>query len=63
MDETKPRQITVRMVEDPTPESRAARVTELLATGIARLLQQGTAVDFEAEMSLHGDEGTEHRPW
>ncbi|MSP23040.1 MAG: hypothetical protein EXR66_08585 [Dehalococcoidia bacterium] len=63
MDETKPRQITVRLVEDPTPEARAARLTELLATGIARLLQKGAAVDFGREMSVHDDEGIEHRPW
>ena len=63
MDETAPRQTTVRLVDDPTPESRAARITELLATGLARLLQNRVAVDFGRDMSVHHDEGTEHRPW
>lgn len=63
MEETAPRQVAVRLVEDPTPEVRAAQITELLATGIARLLQNRAAVDFGRDMSVHHDEGTEPRPW
>ncbi len=63
MDETEPRQVTVRLVDDPSAEARAARLTELLATGIARWLQNRPAVDFGRDMSVHHDEGTEHRPW
>lgn len=54
---------TVRVVDDPTPEARTARLTELLATGIARLLHDRAAVDFGRDMPVHHDEGTERRPW
>ena len=63
MDEIEPRQVTVRLVDDPSAEARAARLVELLATGIARWLQNRAAVDFGRDMSVHHDEGTEHRPW
>jgi hypothetical protein len=63
MDETAPRQVTVRVVDDPSREARAARLTELLATGIARWLQNRAAVDFGRDMSVHHDEGTERPPW
>ena len=63
MDEIEPRQVTVRLVDDPSAEARAARLAELLATGIARWLQNRDAVDFGRDMSVHHDEGTEHRPW
>jgi hypothetical protein len=55
--------ITVRVVEDPEPERRSARIAELLAIGIARRLRARAAVDFGRDMSVHHDEGTEHRPW
>ena len=55
--------VTVRLVEDSTPDPRAARITELLATGIVRLLQGRAAVDFGRDMSVHHDGGTERRPW
>lgn len=63
MDETAPRQVAIRLVEDPTPEVRAAQITELLAAGIARWLQNRAAVDFGRDMSVHHDVGTERRPW
>ena len=63
MDEIEPRQVTVRLVDDPSAEARAARLAELLATGIARWLQNRAAVDFGRDMSVHHDEGTERRPW
>ena len=63
MDEIEPRQVTVRLVDDPSAEARAARLAELLATGIARWLQNRDAVDFGRDMSVHHDGGTERRPW
>lgn len=56
-------EVTVRVAHDPDPGARSARIAELLATGIARLLQDRAAVDFGRDMSVHHDEGTERGPW
>ncbi len=63
MDESAHREITVRLVEDPAPEARATRITELLAMGIGRWLQDRAAVDFGRDMSVHRDMESERRPW
>ena len=63
MKEPRDYEVIVRVVDDPTPEEHTARLAELLATGIARLLHDRAAVDFGRDMSVHHDEGTERRPW
>ena len=63
MGENAARDVTVRLVEDPTPEERATRLAALLASGIDRWLRSRGAVDFGRDMSVHPDGESERRTW
>jgi hypothetical protein len=63
MGEAEPGDVTVRVVEDLTPDERTARLTALLASGIERWLRGRGTVDFGRDMSVHHDGESERRTW
>lgn len=63
MDEPPPREVIVRLVEDPIPDDRAERLTALLAKGIERRLRDRSTVDYGRDMSVHPDGESERRTW
>jgi hypothetical protein len=63
MGEAEPGDVTVRVVEDLTPDERTARLTALLASGIERWLGGRGTVDFGRDMSVHHDVRMRRRPW
>ena len=63
MGEAEPPDVTVRLVEDLTPDERGDRLTALLASGIERWLRGGGTVDFGRDMSVHPDGESERQTW
>ena len=63
MDEPTQSEVTIRVVEDPTPSESAQRLHALLAIGIERWIRARSAVDFGRDMSVHHDMESGRTQW
>ena len=61
--ENRHRDITTREVDDLDAEERAGRLTELLATGIERLLRSEARVDDAGDVSVYPGVEPDRSPW